>query len=996
MTIMTDKAMPAMPGLPAAQAAACKRVGWCVKPSIVRFGLCLFCWAVPIVASAKEPAVGLPQEGEVAFESKVRPLLVAKCQSCHGEKLAEAGLRLDSRRSVLIGGESGAVVVPGDAAQGKLLDAVRHVGLLAMPPDDALSADDIATLEKWIAAGLPWSGPGGDAPVDAGPATHTPDHPADMKQRLATSLATHWAFTPPLRHVAPAVPLWPLHASPTTGSGADWNTSPIDRFIAERIIAAGLEPSPEASPRELVRRLWFDLTGLPPPADQADVFCEAPSHEAFCGLTDRLLATPEHAEHWARKWLDLARYADTMGYAFDNQDSRYPFAWTYRDWVVGALSRDLPYNQFITLQIAADCIQPAVPREDLAALGFLTVGRTFLGNQHDIIDDRIDLVTRGLMGLTVACARCHDHKYEPVSTADYYAVHGIFASSRIPEELPIVADATGPGVAEFATQFAALKAAVSEHEAAVHARAIREAVAHAADYFVETARPTPRNSDNRLPRLADGYELEQLLIDRLLRMLQKPDASHPILGPWVAVRSKPDAAVAAGIRDLVASRQHEIHPLVLHELRSSMPTTLRALAEVYARLVMRVAPEVAGGQALQTDDSAELVSLRTLLGAEGTPLVVPADDAMRVAKRDEQTELRKRLRAITIHQSESVGGPSRAMALMDAKTPVESHILLRGNPAKVGQQVARRMPMVLGGKPVDPESSGRLDLARAIVAPENPLTARVIVNWVWMHHVGRGLIGTPGDLGLRGEAPSHPELLDDLTRRFVEDGQWSLRWLHREIVTSCLWRQSSTVREDVAIRDPDNHLFARANRRRLDWEAWRDSLLCAAGSLDASKRGGRSVNPLATESMDARSIYGRLDRQDVPGILRVFDIASPDTAVHVRTRTTVPQQSLAILNAPLVVEAARQIAARVNREVGDSQPNPDQARVDCLWRAVLSRSPSADERAQAGQWLAAEAALSPVVDSAVDSAASVQVGGFGRWERLAQALVATAEFQCVD
>lgn len=187
MTIMTDKAMPAMPGLPAARAAACKRVGWCVKPSIVRFGLCLICWALPMLASAKEPAVGVPQEGEVAFESKVRPLLVAKCQSCHGEKLAEAGLRLDSRRSVLIGGESGAVVVPGDAAQGKLLDAVRHVGLLAMPPDDTLSADDIAVLEKWIAAGLPWSGPGGDAPVDTGPATHTPDHPADMEQRLATA-----------------------------------------------------------------------------------------------------------------------------------------------------------------------------------------------------------------------------------------------------------------------------------------------------------------------------------------------------------------------------------------------------------------------------------------------------------------------------------------------------------------------------------------------------------------------------------------------------------------------------------------------------------------------------------------------------------------------------------------------------------------------------------------------------------------------------------------
>jgi hypothetical protein len=307
-----------------------------------------------------------------------------------------------------------------------------------MPPDDTLSADDIATLEKWIAAGLPWSGPGGDAPVDAGPATHTPDHPADMEQRLATALATHWAFTPPLRHVAPAVPLSPLHASPTTGSRADWNTSPIDRFIAERIIAAGLEPSPEASPRELVRRLWFDLTGLPPPADQADAFCEAPSHEAFCALTDRLLATPEHAEHWARKWLDLARYADTMGYAFDNQDSRYPFAWTYRDWVVAALSRDLPYNQFITLQIAADCIQPAVPQEDLAALGrslggaigvesaspqdvVLAALHRFLGTSRYVLlvdDADAEGLARALQLLPVSTCRTSNPRLRPLCCVD--------------------------------------------------------------------------------------------------------------------------------------------------------------------------------------------------------------------------------------------------------------------------------------------------------------------------------------------------------------------------------------------------------------------------------------------------------------------------------------------------------------------------------------------------------------------------------------------------
>ena len=929
---------------------------------------CSFCLTITTAAADSGS-----REGEALFESKVRPLLVSKCQECHGASVSEAGLRLDSRKAVLLGSDAGAVVVPGDSGKSKLLAAVKHVDDLAMPPDTKLSDDEIAALEAWIVAGVPWTGPGGE---DTDPATRE----EAMQERLRESLAAHWAFQPPQRHPAPDLS---TIASLDPAVAAAWSQSPIDRFIAAGLAAADFAPSAEAAPRDLFRRLHYDLTGLPPSADAADAFAANPSDKAYRDAVEKLLASREHAEHWARHWLDLARYADTMGYAFAGQSPLYPFAWTYRDWVVKSLHDDLPYDQFVTLQLAADRIEPPVPREDLTALGFLTVGRTFLGNTHDIIDDRIDLVTRGLLGLTVACARCHDHKYEPISAADYYALHGVFASCEIPAELPVIGDSPpGPEAEAFAAKLAELQAKVAEHEVAVHERALREAVAHAADYFYETARPAPR-PDGRPPQLADGYELEQLLLDRLKRLIEKSRADHPILGPWVAVKGLPDEQITAMLAPITAASAQAapLNPLVATELSSAKATTLRHLAEVYARLVARVAPETAGGPAPKPDDPAELTTLRTLLGAEATPLIVPRSEAMRVAKRSESEEHRKRQRAITKHQAESPGGPPRAMVLTDKAKPVDSHVFLRGNPGRLGPKTERRLPELLGGTSLDRGSSGRLDLARAIVSPTNPLTARVIVNWVWTHHFGHGLVATPGDLGLRGDPPINQQLLDDLARRFMDDGQWSLRWLHQEIVLSRTWRQSAAMRPDLAVRDPDNQLFGRAERRRLSWEAWRDSLLAAAGTLNHGRSGGPGIDPLDTKAIDARTIYARLDRQDVPGLLRTFDIANPDTAVHVRSRTTVPQQGLAVLNAPLVVEAAKRLAARSVAEVGDE--TADDPRITALWRVALSRSPTGAERSLAHTWLD-EARAEPAVEA------------FGPWERLAQALLGTAEFQFID
>ena len=616
-------------------------------------------------------------------------------------------------------------------------------------------------LPRWalLAAALC---PGISLPAAAEDATATPpqESRADIGREVADALGSHWAFARPVRHAAPA--------ERAVGDDGTWQASAIDRLVAGKILAAGLHPSPEAQPRTLVRRLWFDLTGLPPPADEADAYANDPGEERYGALVDRLLASREHAEHWARKWLDLARYADTMGYALDNQDNRYPFAWTYRDWVIGALERDLPYDRFVTLQLAADLVAPPVPRTELAALGFLAVGRSFLGNKHDIIDDRIDLVTRGLMGLTIACARCHDHKYEPVGTTDYYALHGIFSSCRVPDELPVIGEPAPAAAAEaFAAKRRLLEQAVADHEAAVHARATREAFEHAADYFFETARPTPRGADGRPPRLADGYEMEQLILDRLARQLAGRKPEHPVLGPWNALRGVSDGEFPAAVEAVIGSwrKADWINGIVRAAFESARPQSLRDLSNLYAQLAMRVAPESAGGPQPAGDEPADLDALRRIFGREGTPFVAPRADAMRLATRAEQTEHRKRTRAITAHDAEAPGGPPRAMVLVDDGKPVDSPVFLRGNPAAPGDRVGRRLPLLLGGTPVARESSGRLDLAAAIVSAANPLTARMIVNWAWLHHFGAPLVDPPDDFGLHGEPPSNQELLDDLAVR---------------------------------------------------------------------------------------------------------------------------------------------------------------------------------------------------------------------------------------
>ncbi|WP_164103499.1 PSD1 and planctomycete cytochrome C domain-containing protein [Candidatus Laterigemmans baculatus] len=734
---------------------------------------------------AEEPAAD-PQAAAAAaefFEREVRPVLMVSCLECHGPETQEADVRVDALQHLLSGNENGPLVVPGDVAASRLLAAIRYDGDIQMPPDAQLPEKAIEALSRWVEMGAPW--PESSAPLS----------------KEATAEA-HWAYQAIGDPQVPDV------------NDRTWAATPIDCFVLSQLEAEGLEPSRPADRATLIRRLSLDLVGLPPEPEAVAAFVNDPSPAAVERLVDRLLESPRFGERWGRYWLDLARYADTKGYVFTD-DRSYKYAYLFRDWVVDALNRDLPYDRFLMYQLAADQMPPAesaepagIGREGLAAMGFLTVGRRFLNNPHDIIDDRIDVVTRGMMGVTVACARCHDHKYDPIPTADYYSLYGVFAASE------------------------------------------------------EVSLP--------LEDPSEAY----------LQELQKREA---------------------------------------------------ALAEF--------------NQSEQKDDPNK----------------------------------RREFRQAIADWKNSDKAPLQAMVLQDKPAPQGNpQIFVRGNPGNRGEAVPRQFLRLLEGEDRQPftEGSGRLELARRIVDPANPLTPRVWVNRVWEHLIGQGFVDTSSDFGVRSDRPSHPELLDFLAKRLVEEG-WSTKRLIRQIVLSSAYQQSSEHREAPAAIDPENRLLWRMNRRRLDFEGMRDSLLVVSASLDHTIR-GPSVDITTSPFPTRRTVYSYIDRQNLPGLFRTFDFASPDAHTPRRYHTTVPQQALYLMNHPFAIEQAQQLIARADR-----QAPPDAAgRIGWLYQTLYAR-PASDEEVAIGRLF-----LEHSPTSAADK--------LDPWARYAQVLLMSNEFLFID
>lgn len=858
------------------------------------------------------------------FETKVRPLLVAQCYECHGDKKQKGGLRLDSRPGWHAGGDSGAVIVPGDPAASLLIEAVGYKNEdLQMPPKQPLPAADVAVLAEWIRRGA--TDPRATVPAGTAPRTVA---------MTAEAARAHWAFQP-------------LRSPPVPAAPGD---HPVDRFVRARLATEGLAPNPPADRRTLIRRAYLTLLGFPPSFERVEQFAADPRPDAFALLVDQLLARPEYGQRWGRHWLDVARYSDTTEKSTDGE-RRIPFAHTYRDYVIEAFNSDRPFDRFIREQVAADLL-PAAESPDLRALGFLTVGRRFEGNIEApqlIVDDRIDTIGRGVLALTLACARCHDHKFDAIPTADYYALYGILASSDDPLDLPEVGPAPpADEVAKYRADRAALFADYERQIDESTARARKHVREFAPEYlrYLVASSPHHRTVDGFVPLdtprgllvLGGGPAWARLIAASL-------DRGEPYFRLWPALLQLPAADFAARAAEVIAAaaRDPESHYApVLAALGASPPTTMADVADAFGRVI---------AAALETPDAPGLAAV---INAPDSPLQYSrtevAEDLLRfiteaqiVPRRDNEAAAKIRERLTILEASAPV---ERAQVLAVKPTPFAPHVLIRGDRLKPGPAVPRRLPHLLAS--LDDRhfsGDGRLELARALASPDNPLTARVIVNRIWQQHFGTGLVATADNFGATGERPSHPELLDHLAAWFVAHG-WSIKALQRYLMTSATWQQRSAPQPAALARDPENRLLWRMAPRRLEFEALRDSLLRVAGRLD-TRLGGRSA-PLDDTNV-RRAVYGYTDRFRIPALLRNFDVANPDQSIARRGETTHPLQALYFLNSPFL----RDQAEGVNRQPEIAELTDAGERIRALYRRILIRNPDAEEFALAQRYLGA-------------------------------------------
>jgi hypothetical protein len=746
----------------------------------------------------------------------------------------------------------------------------------------------------------------------------------------------------------------------------------------------GMSPAVDAPKEALLRRATYDLTGLPPTPQEIKDFVSDNAPDAFAKVVDRLLASPAYGERQARHWLDTARYADTIGGDKNlarTGDYRYPYAWTYRDWVIKAMNDDLPYDQFVMQQLAADKLKDNA-EENLAALGFLTVGERFR-NMNDIINDRIDVVSKGFLGLTVACARCHDHKFDPIPTKDYYALHGVFASTFEPQEKPLIKEASPEELADFQSKLAEL-------EQKNKARYYEFIDGYQKDFFKKidgyllvvrfggyggkkgaSAQELKARIDQQ-----SKYRLERDVLQSFFRVARQNDA---LFGPFFAFAAlKPEefAEKAPGIVTQITdpARKHPYNPMIVAAFQEATeaPKSIEDVAALYKTVFQSVEPQrraylEANAKVTEGAVSGFVPEVEQIVN---TPWKIqPASELTTASLRAFQTSLGNQLGPRTgfyfakMNELELThpGAPARAMLVNDSMKPRNSPVFIRGEAQSRGEIVPRRFLEVLSPdrQPIPfKEGSGRLELAQSIASASNPLTARVLVNRVWMHHFGEGFVRTPDDLGVQSEPPSHPELLDYLANQFMEQG-WSMKKLHKEIMLTRAYQESSRTNAKYAQIDPENRYLWRANIRRLDFEALRDSLLVFSGKLDTTI-GGKPVNLTDEPYSYRRSVYGYIDRGNLPELMQNFDFSDPDMPNSKRASTIVPQQALFLMNSSMSVDVARRIVARP--EVAEA---PDQiAQIVALYRVVFQRTPNTTEIALAKQFVEVEAENQPTQSAA--------------------------------
>jgi mono/diheme cytochrome c family protein len=903
-------------------------------------GCRIFCVNVVLAVVAPSVVGAAPasdRAGVEFFEKHVRPVLVENCYKCHSAEAekVKGGLLLDTREGLLKGGDSGPVIVAGDPDKSLLIKSVRYTDdNLQMPPKGKkLPENQIEDLIAWVKMGAP-----------------DPRTSKAEAQNGKPDATEHWAFKPIQEPAMPAV------------KNRKLVQTPVDSFLLAKLEPKGLALSPRADKRTLIRRATYDLIGLPPTPEEVRRFEADKAPDAFAKLLERLLASPHYGERWGRYWLDIARYADTKGYVFE-EERRYPYSYTYRDWVIRALNEDLPYDQFLIQQIAADLLPLGEDKRPLAALGFLTLGRRFLNNQSDIIDDRIDVVCRGTMGLTVACARCHDHKFDPIPTKDYYSLYGVFASSHEPQDKPLLGGGSMPK--EYPEYLADRKKREEEREKfrrEKEAEVLAKVRGQVGDYLL-VVHDVNKSEDEKKEGLVRERKLQPSLYRQYKRAAgdwsEKP---HPIFAPWfafagVAATNFAERAkeVSAGLAAGEDSTNVVNAAVVKVFTPEDAPASLKEVAERYNKLFAEVDKEWRDAQTNSpspkalTDESRE--ALRQVLYAPNMPIAtLDGGDLQRFMDTPAQQKMRALKRKVDELDATHPGAPPRAMALLDNNNPTEPVVFKRGNANNPGDKVPRQFLGIVAGPERKPfaKGSGRLEMAQSIASKDNPLTARVFANRVWMYHLGTPLVRTPSDFGVRSDPPTHPELLDYLAARFMTEG-WSIKKLHQLIMLSSAYQQGSEERGKASKIDPANQLYWRMNRKRLDFEAMRDTFLAASGRIDLSM-GGHAEDITTEAGTTRRTVYGFVERQNLPGIFRTFDFASPDTTSPQRFSTTVPQQALFLMNSPFVVQQVKGLLERpeVKSVTGDEE------RIRRLYEIAFQRAPDQEDMKLARQFIGSQ------------------------------------------
>lgn len=786
------------------------------------------------------------------FETKIRPVLANKCYACHAASRM-GGLDLTTKAAALKGGNTGPAFVPGQANASLIVRALDHSHeRIKMPPGGKLPEQEVADFKAWITAGAAW------------PDKILKDPPPPSEYRISEEQRAYWAFRPVRKPAGSLDDLW---------------LTPLK--------AKGIVPNKPADKRTLIRRAYFDLTGLPPSPESVERFVKDTRPDAFARLVDELLASPRYGERWGRYWLDVARYSDDQ--LASQFEIPHPSAYRFRDWVIKAFNDDMPYDTFVKAQFAGDLIKGH--EKELAA------GTGFFALSPEQQDDRVDAATRGFLGLTVACAQCHDHKFDPIPTKEYYSLLGVFLSTK-KDEFPLAEAEVVKAYKDHEKKLADKRKELADLQT-VQAKELAKVFATDTAKYVAAANGGP----------ADG--LEAVIVERWKKYVKEPTHEHPFL------KLSP-TELQTTVLETVAEREKiddENH------VRLGTNPNRRDLSG--ADLLSLPRDKHYLWRDLFSDKRASVYFLKD----RDLDAYLSAPVRARVEK----------LRAEAKQIEDSL--PSRypyLQTVSDDKEPKDIRVYLRGNRENLGEVAPRRFLQILskGEAAKFTHGSGRLELGEAIADPKNPLTPRVMVNRLWQWHFGRGIVGTPSNFGKLGETPVNPELLDYLAARFVEQG-WSVKKLHREIMLSRVYSLSTESNEKNAVLDGDNRLQWRASIRRLDIEALRDSMLAATGELDLTS--GGQPRRLPEEANKRRTVYGFVSRRDLDTTLGMFDFANPNATSERRIETSTPLQRLYLLNSAFVERRAEELACRLEKIASP------EAKIQEAYRMLFQRAPTREE-----------------------------------------------------